>query len=40
MVSVAQPRLICGYHGLTTVAMFFVLICTKILVNFCKVKVE
>ncbi len=23
MVSVAKPRLICGYHGLTIVIMFF-----------------
>ncbi len=40
MVSVAKPWLICGYHGLTRVAMFFGLICIKILVNFRKGKAE
>ncbi len=40
MVIVAKPWLICGYHGLTIVAMFFGLICTKFLVNFRKDKAE
>ncbi len=34
MVSVAKPWLICGYHGLTIVSMFFFgSICGKTMVN-------
>ncbi len=37
MVSVANPWLICGYHGLTIETMFFGFICSKTMADFHKV---